>query len=256
VAHSQRILVELGRRIRAARAQAGLSLADLARQAAVSRRHVTEAEAGRANLSILKLADLASALGVPLRNLFDFDTRIRGAERIALVGLRGAGKSTVGRALALALEAPFVELDQRVEELAGLRLAEIFSLHGDVGFHRFEREALAQVLSEGERFVIATGGSIVADEANFARLLARCRTIWLRAGAEDHYGRVIAQGDRRPMDNRPRAMAELEALLRAREPAYARCEITIDTGHRSPPEVVRAILEALAPADPGSSSRA
>jgi XRE family aerobic/anaerobic benzoate catabolism transcriptional regulator len=224
---AQAVLTELGRRLRTTREAAGLSLADLARRAGVSRRHVTEAEAGRANLSVAKLAALAGALEVPLAALFAPE-RARGG-RIALVGLRGAGKSTIGRKLALALEVPFVELDQRVEELAGLSLASIFELHGSAGFRKLEAEALEKVLAEGERLVLATGGSIVHSGATYERLLRTCRTVWLRARPEDHYRRVVAQGDRRPMDGRPRALDELTALLAAREAQHARCEVALDT---------------------------
>src|SRR5262245_43465055 len=234
------ILGDLGRRLRAARLEKGLSLTELAERAGVSRRYATDAEAGRANLSVLKLVDLARAAGVA--PTFLLEPR---SERVALLGLRGAGKSSVGRALALALEAPFVELDQRVETIAGATLGEIFSLHGEERFRRLEREALEQVLAEGERTVIATGGSIVASEATFARLRETCRTVWLRADPSDHYRRVLEQGDRRPMANRPRAMAELRSILAEREPAYARCGIEVGTSGRSVDEVVGLVLEAL-----------
>src|SRR5262245_45106451 len=225
----QSLLAELGRRLREARVRAGLTVAELAQRSKLSRRYVTEAEAGRANLSILKLAALAAALRAPLAELVDLQLVSPHSERVALVGLRGAGKSSVGRELALRLEAPFVELDQRVEELAGMPLAEIFSLQGEEHFHRLEGEALEAVLASGERMVIATGGSIVASSANFERLRATCRTVWLSAAPEEHLARVAAQGDRRPMQGRPRALQELEELLARREPLYARCEVAVDT---------------------------
>ena len=235
----QGLLIELGRRLRSARLRAELSVSDLARKADVSRRHVTEAEAGRANLSVVKISALASALDVPLRALFDFDLVLHG--RIALVGLRGAGKSTIGRRLALGLEAPFVELDQRVEEIAGLPLASIFEMHGSDGFRRLEAEALEKVLAEGGSLVLATGGSIVTSPATFARLRQTCHTVWLKARPEDHFARVAAQGDQRPMLGRPRALEELNALLRARVGSYSRCEITIDTSEASVDQVVAAL---------------
>ena len=242
----QTLLEELGRRLRQARERAGLSLSELARLAGASRRYVTDAEAGRANLSLLKLADLAGALGVPLRELADLPVAGRRRERIALVGLRGAGKSSVGARLALALEVPFVELDRQVEQLAGMTLGEVFSLHGEAHFHRLEAEALEAVLAQGDRAVIAAGGSIVAAPANFARLRETCRTVWLRAGPREHFERVLAQGDRRPMANRPRAMAELEALLAARAGEYARCEIAVDTSGKSVDEVAREVERRIA----------
>lgn len=239
-----RLLEELGRRLRTAREEAGLSVSDLGRRAGVSRRTVTEAEAGRANLSIVKLAELASELGVPLADLCRVPT-VRTGDRVALVGVRGAGKSTIGPRLALALEAPFVELDRRVEELAGMGLHEIFALHGEVGFHRFEAEALERVLSEGERVVLAAGGSIVAHADNFRRLRGACRTVWLHADLDDHFQRVLDQGDGRPMRDRPRARAELEALLTARAPLYAKCEIEVSTSGRTVLDTVAEILERL-----------
>jgi XRE family aerobic/anaerobic benzoate catabolism transcriptional regulator len=207
------ILSDLGRRLREARRKAGLSLTELALRAGVSRRYATEAEAGRANLSVLKLLDLARSARIPVRDLLASPLGERKGERIALVGLRGAGKSTVGRALALLLEAPFVELDERVEVVAGLTLGEIFDLHGEEHFHRLEAEALERVLSEGDRVVIATGGSIVESPGTFARLRETCRTVWLKAQAKHHMERVVAQGDRRPMQNHPRAMAELATRI-------------------------------------------
>lgn len=241
----QGILEELGGRLRALREASGRTLAETARQAGISRRYLTEAEAGRANPSLLVLARLADALGVELAGLLE-RARASASERIALVGLRGAGKSTVGRILARELEVPFLELDRRVEELAGLSLAEIFELHGPGAFRRLELEALERVLAEGGRIVIATSGSIVESSESFARLCATCRTVWLAADPEEHFQRVLAQGDRRPMRERPRAMEELRALLAAREAAYGRCALAVRTSGKSPEKVAREILSAFA----------
>lgn len=239
------LLAELGRRLRAARRARGLSVAELARLAGTSRRHVTEAEAGRANLSLLKLAALAEALSAPLGELCDLTPGVARGERVALVGLRGAGKSTVGRLLARDLEMPFVELDRRVEELAGLDLGALFDLRGAAGFHAAEAEALEQVLASGERLVLATGGSVVESPETFERLRVTCHTVWLRAAPEAHHQRVLAQGDRRPTRDHPRAMEELRAILRRRTPAYARCAHSVDTDGRTPAEVARAVRDAL-----------
>ncbi len=250
------LLLELGRRLRRLRQAAALSLSELARRAALSRRYVTEAEAGRANPSLLKLAALARALRVPLAELCDISLAPDRGERVALVGLRGAGKSSAGRQLALLLEVPFVELDERVERLAGMSLAEIFALHGEATFRRLEREALEIVLAEGQRLVIATGGSIVTSRESFERLRESCRTIWLVATAEEHLGRVLAQGDRRPVEGHPRALEELRAMLDSRHAAYASCEHTLVTTGLSVEEVAREALELLAGTTSDSGSGA
>ena len=248
-AWSQALLAEFGERLRRARLERDLGVSELARAAGLSRRHVTEAEAGRANPSLLKLAALAEALRLPLRELLDVGAppalHAARARRIALVGLRGAGKSSVGKALALLQEAPFVELDQRIEERAGLSLAELFDLQGAEAFHRFETEALEEVLGEG-RVVVAAPGSIVEAPASYERLLGGFRTVWLRATPEEHYERVWQQGDRRPMRGRPRALEELRALLERRSRQYARCELTLDTSGRSVEELARELAERLA----------
>ncbi len=239
------ILRELGRRLRAAREGGGLSVTAAATAAKMSRRHLTEAEAGRANLTFLALVRLSQALGSSLTDLVDLSLPPRGAERIALFGLRGAGKTSVGRRLALTLEVPFVELDARVEELAGLQLAELFDLQGGATFARLEAEALEQVLASGRRMVIATGGSVVTRAAAFDRLLRSARTVWLTASPTEHFQRVLDQGDRRPMRDRPRAMDELQAILDERKALYSRCELAVATSGRDVGTVVAEILERL-----------
>ncbi|MEQ1894544.1 MAG: shikimate kinase [Planctomycetota bacterium] len=242
---AQAFLGRLGGQLRRLREERGLALAELARRSGISRRYLTEAEAGRANLSVAVLLRLSEALGKRPEALFALAAEAR-VERVALVGLRGAGKTTVGRLLARELEAPFVELDQRVEELAGLSLAELFALHGPEGFRRHEAEALERVLAEGGRLVLATGGSIVQDAASFERLRATCRTVWLAAEPEEHFARVRAQGDHRPMHARPRAMEELRTLLAARAPLYSRCEFTVTTSAKTPAALATEIAGALA----------
>jgi len=241
----QALLAELGARVRGLREGAGRTVLELAREAGISRRYLTETEAGRANPSLSVLARLAAALGVPLGELLDLGAVRRATERIALVGLRGAGKSTVGRLLARALEAPFVELDRRVEEESGLSLAELFDLQGEAGFCRFEAQALERVLAEGGRLVLATGGSIALHDASFRRLRATCRTAWLVATPEEHLRRVQEQGDVRPMRDRPHALDELRAILDERRAAYERCEIAVDTTGHAPAEVAARVLAEL-----------
>ncbi|MEM6676173.1 MAG: shikimate kinase [Planctomycetota bacterium] len=239
------LLRALGRRIRAEREHRGLTVTDLAESAGVSRRYVTEAEAGRANLTLLKLARLASALGIPLRDLCDLPELGPPHERIALIGLRGAGKSTVGRLLARELEVPFVELDERIERRAGLGLAAIFDLQGEETYRRLEREALEEVLAEGQRLVIATGGSIVTSDETYARLRDACRTVWLEAAPEEHLKRVLDQGDSRPMEGRPRALEELEGILDRRAALYALADRRVVTSERDPMEIARELSERL-----------
>jgi XRE family aerobic/anaerobic benzoate catabolism transcriptional regulator len=159
--------------------------------------------------------------------------------------VRGAGKSTIGPALAQRLGMPFVEVDQRIEQAAGLRLSEIFELHGEAYYRRLEREVLMQLLADGTARVLATGGSIVNDPMNFALLREHARTVWLRARAEDHWNRVVAQGDRRPMAGSPHAFEELRALLAARENLYARAEHAIETSGRSVDEVVDEVAASI-----------
>ncbi len=242
----QTILHELGQRLRQLRSGAGLSIQALSQRAGVSRRTVGEIEAGRANPTLLRLSALADALDLPLGVLCDLQRRVP-RERLALVGLRGAGKSTVGRALALALDAPFVQLDREVEELAGMPLAELFDLRGAPTYRRLEREALERVLERGGRLVLETGGSIVAAEDTFGRLRSACRTVWLRASPAEHLSRVMAQGDRRPTEGHPRAAEELEAILAERSPSYALCDDTVETSGASPDEVCSEILARLGP---------
>ena len=243
---SQALLLELGGRIRARRKALGLTVSELARDAELSRRYVTEAEAGRANPTIEKLAHLAVALRLPLAQLCDLEAHVgHRTERVALVGLRGAGKTTVGRRLALALEVPFVELDRRVEELAGMPLGELFDLEGVETFRRLEREALERVLSESGRLVLATSGSIVDAEETFARLRQACRTVWLAARPEEHLERVLAQGDRRPVEGHPRALEELRELLARREDRYRLCEHRVNTSDHDVDTVVRLVRGTL-----------
>jgi XRE family aerobic/anaerobic benzoate catabolism transcriptional regulator len=247
-ADAQAFLGRLGGHLRSLRTARGLAVAELARQGGISRRYLTEVEAGRTNPTVSVLLALARALGTDAAAvLAAVEAEPRG-ERIALLGLRGAGKSSVGRLLARELECPFVELDQRVEELAGLPLAELFDLRGPEAYPRFEAEALERVLAEGNRLVLATGGSLVTRARTFARLRATCRTVWLRAEPEEHFARVVRQGDHRPMHARPRAMEELRAILDEREALYARCELVQPTSGRTPEAVVRELRAALQPA--------
>jgi XRE family aerobic/anaerobic benzoate catabolism transcriptional regulator len=146
------------------------------------------------------------------------------------VGLRGAGKSTIGARLGAVLEVPFVELDHQIESAAGLALTQIFEIHGESYYRRLERERVSQLVKKhAPPVVIAAGGGLVSHRETWSLLVQKARTVWLKARPEDHYKRVMAQGDLRPMENRPAAMAELRAILSARATNYAEAELTVDT---------------------------
>jgi XRE family aerobic/anaerobic benzoate catabolism transcriptional regulator len=239
------LLAGLGRRTRELRTERRLTLRELSRRSSLSARFLVQVEAGEGNISVKNLALLASALGTTPGSLLDK----AGSEGtplpvVALLGLRGAGKSTVGRRLARKLRVPFVELDQQVEEAAGLSLPELFALHGEAYFRRLEKDTLARLLDEGRPMVLACGGGLVTARETWSLLRGRALTIWLRAEPEDHWNRVVQQGDRRPMANHPQAMIELRRLLRGREPLYAEAAHTVDTSKLSA-EAAASAVEAL-----------
>ena len=241
---SDDVLLALGRRARAQRRARGWTLRNVAERSGVSPRFLVQLEAGRGNISVRRLADVARALETtPSALLANADTP--SPPVIALLGLRGAGKTTIGRRLAKRRRVPFVELDKRIEEAADLSLGELFTLHGEDYYRRLEREVLQEVLKEGKPMVLATGGGLVMSEGTFAMLRRSARTVWLRASPEDHWERVVRQGDRRPMADHPQAMADLRALLAAREPLYALADYTIETTTVSPERVVDAIERQL-----------
>lgn len=166
-------------------------------------------------------------------------------QRIALIGLRGAGKSTLGTRIAAEFKVPFIELDRLVEQASGTPLSTIFDLYGQSGFRRFERRCLDEVLEKYPRFVLATGGSIVSEPSTYERLRRECFTVWLRATPEEHMQRVIAQGDMRPMAHNPEAMSELKQILQEREPLYRQADVTIETSGRNVAELSAMLMDAL-----------
>lgn len=235
-------LRRLGRQIRDRRKLQGLSQEQLGKLAGLSTRYISQVESGRGNLSILRLLDLTQALGVPLHEALKPD---KWHPIVALIGLRGSGKSSVGRDLARQLDCPFVELDGLIENEVGLGLAEIFAIHGEGYYRRLEQEVLLRFISNGAPTVLATGGSLVTDRATFDLLKRSAVTVWLRARPELHLRRVTAQGDRRPMAGRADPLSELRSLLREREPLYSEADITIDTTHLSTAEVVNETVRRL-----------
>jgi XRE family aerobic/anaerobic benzoate catabolism transcriptional regulator len=175
-------------------------------------------------------------------------------KRIALVGLRGAGKSTLGRALAAELERPFVELNAAIEAEAGMPLTEIFQLYGQPGYRRLERLSLENLIKQNDAFVISVGGGIVSNTETFNLLLINCYTVWVKATPEEHMARVIAQGDLRPMHGNTEAMEDMRRILSAREPLYSKADLTLDTTGETPTASLAQLRTATqwAPAAPPS----
>jgi XRE family transcriptional regulator, aerobic/anaerobic benzoate catabolism transcriptional regulator len=262
-------LCRLGERVREERARRGMTRKMLARDSGLSERYLAQLEAGRSNISIKLLRRVAEALNAPLARLIgepphepaelrlilellrrlpteqlgeaqallaarfavaDFEARRR---RIALIGLRGAGKSTLGSRLARHLEVPFIELDAEIERDFGLSLAEIFALSDQAAYRRSERRALDGIIKRTPSFVMAAGGSVVAEPATYDELLSNCFTVWITASPEEHMSRVIAQGDSRPMADNSEAMADLERILAARAPLYAKADAIVETAGRT-----------------------
>jgi XRE family aerobic/anaerobic benzoate catabolism transcriptional regulator len=271
------LLQRLGARVKALRNAANLTIKELAGRADLSLRFVNQLEAGQGNISVAGLARVASALGRPLPELIlpvkdDHSIRARlwhllsnssdeelqdfhrwfeqrngqtAKHFIALIGLRGAGKSTVGEKLAKRLKMDFVELDSRVEQAAGMSLSEIFSMHGEEYYRRLEQKELLRLFNESRSCVLATGGSLVTYTESWSLVKQHCFTIWLQARPEEHMTRVLRQGDTRPMKNNPSAMNELKALLARRDPLYAEAEITVKTSDKTPAEIVEKIAKSL-----------
>lgn len=222
-------LSRLGERVRAWRTDHGMTRKALALASGVSERYLAQLEAGDGNISVLLLRRVAQAMQVAVEGLVrEHEDSARDA-RIALVGLRGAGKSSLGAKLAQALQIPFVELDHEIEREAGTALGDIFSIYGQDAYRRFERRALERVLQKTARAVIATGGSIVTEPQTYELLLKNCRCIWLRTSPEEHMARVIAQGDMRPFKGRSAALDEIRILLASRDRLYAKADASVDT---------------------------
>ena len=226
----------VGRRVREARVGRAWTLRELAERSGVSMRFLVQLEAGRANISVRRLAEIARAFDVPATALLlDLDDK---PTVVALLGLRGAGKTTIGKRLARRLHVPFVELDRRIEQATELSLNELFSMYGEEYYRRLERETLTALLAQRRPMVLATGGGLVTSPQTYALLEESAVTVWLRASPEDHWNRVVRQGDRRPMADHPQAMADLRALLASRESLYAAANHTIETSGRTVESIV------------------
>jgi XRE family aerobic/anaerobic benzoate catabolism transcriptional regulator len=275
-------LHRLGERVRTLRNQRGMTRKALAAHAKVSERYLAQLEVGKGNCSIVLLRRIARAIGLPVTQLvyegtepaldlvllsqflerlsppaladardlllkhFSEPSEAMRRRRIALIGLRGGGKSTLGRLLAEHLDVPFVELDREIERRSGANLSEIFDMFGQETFRRAEREALDDVLRRHPHFVIATSGSIVTEPSTLELLLASCFTVWVRAEPQEHMKRVMAQGDMRPMANNIRAMEDLVSILKSREPLYAKAEAVVATTGKTPEQNLAELLRVIA----------
>ena len=216
---------------------------NLAERSGLSVRFLARIESGDGNVSLIRLAHLAEALGTTPDELLRPGPMHSGV--CVLVGLRGAGKSTVGPILAERLHIPFLEMDVLIREASGLPLDQIFELHGERYYRRIERETVARALGSGEPVVLAAAGGVVNEPATWDLLRERATVIWLKARPEDHWQRVVAQGDRRPMGDNPDAMAELQAMFAARERLYAQSHLTVETIMRTPEEIAAVIENQL-----------
>jgi XRE family aerobic/anaerobic benzoate catabolism transcriptional regulator len=249
-------IAKVGERVRAARARKGVTRKRLSELSGVSQRYLAQLEGGDGNISLALLHRVASALDAEVAWLVGGEAseiaalfraaseaerqRVREIlapggrrQRIALIGLRGAGKSTLGRFLAEALRLPFVELNREIESQSGMAVNEVMALYGQEGYRRLERQALERVAASADRLVLAVAGGLVTEPETFAYLRAHFHTVWLKAAPQEHMQRVRAQGDERPMAGNPKAMEELNALLREREALYASAAVTVDTSGRS-----------------------
>ena len=276
---SEHLLGVLGERVRALRAHRGMTRKALARDSEVSERYLAQLEQGRGNISVVLLARVAAALRTDLSELLrmrekhtaeevlisdllrdlspdthkaflqmlseNFSVPVEARRRIALVGLRGAGKTSQGRMLAKHLNIPFVHLGSEIELLAGMSTSEIFSLSGQAGYRRLEEKALMQTLREHDRCILETGGSIVTDPKLLNTLRTSCFVVWLHAEPGEYMRRLIEQGDVRPMQDQEDAMSDLRRILSDRNELYATAHVSVDTNGKSVKECVSELLRLV-----------
>ncbi len=272
-------LAQIGGRVRKARAKRGVTRRTLAFDSGVSERYLAKLETGTANPSAAILRQIAHALDYPIGDFIpgtetmpaelsavveqlrtidiarmadvkaildtNFDAGTTRARRIALIGLRGAGKTSLGRRLSNDLDVPFVELNRLIEADCGAKIGELLALAGQSAFRHHERRCLEQTIATHEYAVIATGGGIVTEPGTFATLLRSCHCIWLQATPEEHMSRVVSQGDMRPMLKNREAMADLKSILKARTPFYERAAIAFDTSSLNEDAAARSLLAVV-----------
>jgi XRE family aerobic/anaerobic benzoate catabolism transcriptional regulator len=273
-------LGEVGRRVRTLREQRGMTRKALAKESDVSERYLGQLEAGDGNVSILLLRRISSALNVaiaefllpedrnsverrlitrflerlPAHRMEDVIFRLMRdygheeaprKQRIALIGLRGAGKTTLGNLLARQLGVPCVEVNEAIRRHTGLPVSEVIALYGQGGYRRIEHQTLERVIGDYDRAVLVVGGGIVSEEETFKLLLSNCYTVWLKANPEEHMARVLAQGDFRPMAGNEEAMEDLKRILAAREPLYRKADAIVDTAGEAPEESLQTLVNIV-----------
>ncbi len=271
----------LGERVRDLRARHGMTRKILAQDSGVSERYLAQLETGHGNISIILLRQIAQAMGNPLPDLvsegpeqpvaltllmqflarlppkklvrarklliaeFEGSGKNDRRRRIALIGLRGAGKTTLGSLLAQQRGVPFLELAGEIERETGTPIPEIFSLYGQAAYRRYERRSLEAVIENNAAFVLAPGGGIVSEPATFDLLLSSCFTVWLKASPEQHMARVIAQGDTRPMGGNQEAMQDLQRILAGRAALYNEADAVLDTSGKTVEQSLTELLELI-----------
>jgi XRE family aerobic/anaerobic benzoate catabolism transcriptional regulator len=274
---SERLLGVLGDRVRTLRAHRRMTRKVLARDSGVSERYLAQLEHGQGNISVVLLARVAAALRTEPSDLLqtrerqtaeevliadllrelspdthkaflqilseNFSVPVESRRRIALIGLRGAGKTSQGKLLAGHLDIPFVHLGSEIEKLAGMSASEIFSLSGQTGYRRLEEKALMQTLKRYDRCVVETGGSIVTDPKLLNTLLTTCFVVWLYARPEEYMRRLTAEGDVRPMENLSDAMSDLRRILSERDELYSKAHASIDTSDKNIEECVAELIQ-------------
>lgn len=276
---AESLIERLARRVRAARTSQGLPRRLLSERSGVSPRYLAQLEAGEGNISVMLLSRVAAALNIKIEDLLSdagpmeddvarvaalyrtapspVQGRVRAllapehpmaqrAQRICLIGLRGAGKSTLGQIAAEKLKVPFVELNAEIERAVEMPLEEIMALYGSDGFRTLEAEAVTRVLQTYDKLILAVSGGIVEAPATYAKILSRFHTIWIRTSAAEHMARVRAQGDLRPMEGNPAAMDQLKHFLTSRAPQYTQALVQVDTASKTVQTSVNDLLAVIA----------